>query len=629
MKKLIALITFMFMLCVPCSADELSAVCENGTFIGVLSSDNVITWLGVPYAKPPVGSLRWKAPEAPEASNVTFNADKFSAMPLQAKSDSRVASMMPQDEDCLYLNVWKVSDDSFADSRPVMVWIHGGSFRSNGTGEPEWIGHNLVADNHDVIVVSVGYRLGLMGFIDFSEVDGGDDFAESGNLGLLDVLQSLKWLKANIKKFGGDPNNITLFGQSSGSALISLLMTMPEAKGLFQRAILQSGSVSMSMAKKSATEDATLLAKKLLEFTGKTDMAGLMTVSSMDLQEASAKLDGVLNFPERDGVILSEDVYAAFAANAGNYDILIGSNADEANYFLGALGMDLNLFSTYVETVYEQIKAGAGSVPTYGEAMVNAMEQFITLQGKSEPVWAYTEFINDLLFRVPAIQMASLHSGKTYMYYWDLPSIIPLLGACHGSEIPYVLGVPGVLVPELVLNSTLGKTIRTRIQGIWIDFAKDGELDEYSMYTENNRTTIVINQDLKLISEENDPLSQQRELVTPLLALNISGRDIINAISGSPSSGESEENIDDNDDEITIPDDETTTPDEEITIPDESEENVNDNNDDETTTPDEKTTTPILRENRGSSSGCNVGILPFMLMLLIPVAIDKNKRYIF
>ena len=136
MKKFIAVITFMLMLCVPCWAEDLSANCQNGTFMGVLSADNIITWLGVPYAKAPVGSLRWKAPEAPDASTETFNANKFSAMPLQQKSDTRPASLMPQDEDCLYLNVWKASDDTAAASRPVMVWIHGGSFRSNGTGEP-------------------------------------------------------------------------------------------------------------------------------------------------------------------------------------------------------------------------------------------------------------------------------------------------------------------------------------------------------------------------------------------------------------------------------------------------------------------------------------------------------------
>ena len=147
MKKFFVCI-MLLVVCVPCSAeDKVSAVCNNGTFNGVLSSDNVITWLGVPYAKPPVDSLRWKAPEAPAASTETFEANKFSAMPIQKVRDTNPASLMPQAEDCLYLNVWKTSDDTAA-SRPVMVWIHGGSFRSNGTGEPEWSGHKLAFVSH-------------------------------------------------------------------------------------------------------------------------------------------------------------------------------------------------------------------------------------------------------------------------------------------------------------------------------------------------------------------------------------------------------------------------------------------------------------------------------------------------
>ena len=600
------------MLYTPCiAADSTSAVCENGTFVGVLSADNVITWLGVPYAKPPVGSLRWKAPEAPEASTDTFDADTFSAMPIQVKGEARATGMMPQDEDCLYLNVWKASDDTVATSRPVMVWIHGGSFRYNGTGEPEWTGHNLVADNPDIIVVSVGYRLGLMGFIDFSEIPGGSEFAESGNLGLLDVLQSLKWLKANIENFGGDPNNITVFGQSSGSALISLLMTMPEAKGLFQRAILQSGSVSMSMPRKTQTENATQLAKSLLELTGKSDMAGLLEVSSMDLQEASAKLDGALNFPERDGVVLSEDVYAAFATNAGNYDVLIGSDADEVRYFLGAV-RSLDVFSTYLETAYETIKASVSSVP----AMVSAMDNFIALQGDTESVWAQAEFLNDLLFRGPAIKMASSHTGKTYMYYWNIPVYSAVsdyfganIGACHGSELPYVLNHHGSLVPEAVLNSTQGQAVRTLVQGMWVDFAKDGELDAHNMYTTAERTTIVISSDATVISEMNDPLSQKRELITPLLQLGISGRDIINAMSatGSPESepeskpgAEPETPVKSNDIKPETPETETESKDLGVTSGD------------------------VI--NSGSGAGCDAGMFSLMfLVLTIPVAIKKNR----
>lgn len=583
MKKFLVFIMLLIM-CGSCSAaDKVPAVCYNGTFNGVLSSDNVITWLGVPYAKPPVGSLRWKAPQAPESSTNTFEADKFSSVPIQKVFDTNPVSLMTQGEDCLSLNIWKASDDNSVASRPVMVWVHGGSFRYNGNARPEWSGHKLAAENPNIMVVSVGYRLGIMGFIDFSEVNGGENFIESGNLGILDILQSLKWLKANIAAFGGDPDNITVFGHSSGAALVSLLMTMPEAQGLFQRAIIQSGSVAMSMAKKSSAEDATQLAKKLLEITGKTDMTGLMALTSQDLQNAAAKLDGALNFPERDGIILSEDVYTAFAENAGNYDILIGSNADEVRYFLGAIG-SLDVFANYLSLTYNQLTDAMRQIPDYGETMANNAENFITLQGDIESVWAYTEFLNELLFRVPAIQMASspARTGKTYMYYWNIPTADPYL-ACHEVELPFIFDLPSVLIPADFLNSTQGQAVRTLAQNIWVDFAEDGVINNAIEYTSSDRTTIVISPDAVPISAVNDPLSEQRKLITPLLALNFSGRDIINPISagGEDTDTDNNQDVDDTDTDTDIP-------------------------------------TGI----RNSSSGCNAGIFSLIfLVLIMPIII--------
>ena len=510
--------------------DKTTAAAVNGIFEGYVS-DDVITWRGVPYAKAPVGSLRWKAPQAPDVSNKTFDAKNFAAMPLQTPREASVPSLMPKDEDCLYLDVYKASDDNNA-LRPVMVWVHGGTFRSNGTADPEWLVNNLAASNPDIITVAVGYRLGVMGFIDFSEVPGGDAFPESGNLGLLDVLQAVKWIKQNIESFGGDPNNITLFGQSSGSALVSLLLTMPEAQGLFQRAILQSGTVSMSMPKSESAQ----LAKYLLQVTGKSDMAGLMALSSSDIQRVLPQLEGALNFPVRDGVVLtSGDIYEAFALNSFNFDVLIGSNADEVRYFMAAIG-SVEAFGEYLAGAYQQITDAVSQIPVYGESLLAAAENFIALAEarKGESVWAYAEFFNDLLFRGPAIATAEIHQGNTYMYYWNIPSAVPGFGAYHGSELPYLMNIPNLLVPDLVLDSDAGQAISQTIQRMWIDFAADGVIDGRSRYTAENRSTIIISSDAGIFSEETDPLGDQRELITPLLSLGVSGRDVINAVySGS------------------------------------------------------------------------------------------------
>lgn len=591
--------------------DKTIAAAVNGMFEGYVE-DNVITWRGVPYAKAPVGSLRWKAPQAPDASNETFDAKSFAAMPLQTPREASVPSLMPKDEDCLYLDVYKASDDSTA-LRPVMVWVHGGTYRSNGTADPEWLVNNLAASNPDVMFVAVGYRLGIMGFIDFSEVPGGDAFPESGNLGLLDVLQAVKWIKQNIASFGGDPNNITLFGQSSGSALVSLLLTMPESQGLFQRAILESGTVSMSMPK----SDATQLAQYLLQATGQSDMTGLMALSSSDIQKVLPQLEGALNFPERDGVVLtSGDIYEAFARNSAGFDVLIGSNADEVRYFMAAIG-SVEAFGAYLATAYQQITDAVSQIPVYGEVLLEAAENFIALaeERKGESVWAYAEFLNDLLFRGPAIATASAHQGNTYMYYWNIPSAVPGFGAYHGSELPYLMNIPNLLVPDLVLDSDAGQAISQTIQRMWIDFAADGVLEGRSNYTAENRSTIMFSAESELVSEETDPLGDQRELITPLLSLGVSGREVINAVY---SGGTTPTPTDSGDITPTPTESGDITP-----TPTES----GDITPTPTTPTDSGDITPIPAATVGSSGGgCDTGAFSMVFMLAVIPAILRRKR---
>lgn len=511
-------------LAVPCEASTLEAECHNGVFTGFVS-DDVITWLGVPYAKAPTGPLRWKAPEAPDESTEHFNAFTFGDIPLQVITESRKVSLMPQGEDCLKLNVWKASGDNEA-LRPVLVWIHGGSFKTGGTPSDEHQGCKFVKANPEMIFVSIEYRTGLMGFIDLSQVPGGSEYKESGNLQLLDIVQGLKWLKENVASFGGDPDNITMAGQSSGSASIALIMTMPEAKGLFRRAILESGAVSMSTKRSDCLE----LAEKLLKLTGKTDMNGLLSLTSKDLQNAAEKLDAYTNFPELDGVVLtSGDIYEAFAANAGDYDLLIGSNADEIRYWLAALNFDIEAYGNMLSTAYESIKAGVtAAVPETQQVF----DSFMYINSGDLPVWSETAFFTDLLFRVPAVQMAELHrrgSGRTYMYYWKyytpgVADALDLIGACHAFEIPYVTGNPSSLVPAQVLEAT--SQLRAGVQGMWKAFASGGYLP-FSEYGDNFETVII---DSEGIHEGADEHKEETALMRNLLPFGFSGRELISAI---------------------------------------------------------------------------------------------------
>ena len=495
-------------------AAENEAVCTNGVFIG-RETDGVVAWKGIPFAQPPVGPLRWKAPVAPAASGERREAFNFANSPLQAASASTLFS--DQSEDCLYLNVWRSAGAS-AELKPVMVWIYGGAFKSGGASNPMYSGQNFVLAHKDVVYVSIDYRLGLMGFVDFSDVPGGSDFPDSPNLGLLDQLQALKWLRENVQAFGGDPDNITLFGQSSGAASISLLMTMPEAKGLFRRAIIESGAVSQTVAK----EDCAELTKRLLALTGATDMAGLTALSQEDLKDAVEALWGYTNFPQRDGRILSQDIYAAFAERAGDFDLLIGTNADELRYWIAAMG-GVDPYKAFVSAAYSQIAGAIGRVSSADQALA---QEHVALQTDEEPAGAVTEFLNDLLFRGPALAQAQSHTGKTYMYYWKHPSGLPNFGACHGAEMPYVLNLTlHALVP------VIDQDLAAKVQGLWVNFAKTGDPSTASIawpqYDAQTRSTLIIDEE---IATQNAPLDAQRELIMPLLKYGISGRELINAV---------------------------------------------------------------------------------------------------
>ena len=198
-----------------------------------IKKENVISFKGIPYAKPPIGNLRWKNPVLAEDSNKVYQAYYFGKSPIQIEWETQLGSYYPQSEDCLYLNIWLNSKDTSKD-KPVIVFIHGGSYSSGGTSDPLYDGHNLVEKSSDIIFITVEYRLGILGFINLSSVSGGENYKTSNNLGLLDIICALKWIQKNIQNLGGDPNNVTLMGQSSGGSSISLLLLIDESKGLFK-----------------------------------------------------------------------------------------------------------------------------------------------------------------------------------------------------------------------------------------------------------------------------------------------------------------------------------------------------------------------------------------------------------
>ena len=218
-----------------------SVKCSNGTFVGFADS-NVVSYKGIPYAQPPTGSLRWKPPVPAADREGVYEAYYFGCSPIQTEWPSEPGSYYPQSEDCLKLNVW-VNRSNDSSDKPVMVFFHGGSYAWGAASDPIYDGQNLVSKYDDLILVSVEFRSGLLGFIDLSSVEGGEAYKESGNLGLLDQKCALEWIRKNISAFGGNPENVTVFGESSGAGSVSLLPLMDGTKGLFQRVIAQSADL--------------------------------------------------------------------------------------------------------------------------------------------------------------------------------------------------------------------------------------------------------------------------------------------------------------------------------------------------------------------------------------------------
>ena len=194
--------------------DSLAVEAANGVFVGERDG-SLLVFKGIPYAVQPTGKLRWQVAKPEPDSRLVREAKYFGHSSIQSRREGDAASLYPQGEDCLTLNVWTAADGMRTARRPVMVWIHGGSYVSGGTANPRNWGDNFVKAHPEVVLVSVNYRLGLLGFLDLSSLPDGKDYSRSGNLGILDQVEALRWVKRNIAAFGGDPNNVTIFGKGA------------------------------------------------------------------------------------------------------------------------------------------------------------------------------------------------------------------------------------------------------------------------------------------------------------------------------------------------------------------------------------------------------------------------------
>ena len=449
----------------------------TGGRVAGVAAEGVVSFKGIPFAAPPLGPLRWKAPQPVSAWTGVKDASKFGPSCMQDAMFLRIFGAPPEmSEDCLYLNVWTAAK-SAGDALPVMVWIHGGGFLGGQTSVPLYDGAKLAKKG--VVLVSVAYRLGAFGFLAHPELSR-ESGKGSGNYGLLDQIAGLQWVKANIAKFGGDPARVTIFGESAGGMSVSMLAASPAAKGLFQRAISESGG-SLGSAKYADEEGLTVPPLKVAETTGKTfleklgakDIAAAREIPAEKIQAAVGfGKSGPAFWPVFDGDVLPGDAYELYQASKFNdTPVLVGTNSDEGAPFLPMSGVTAAKFEEQVRSGYgPQADAILAVYPhSTDEQAVRSTRDLFRESTLAWHTWAW------------ALLQSEKGKGKAYVYYFDHrgPKTPSGAGAYHGDEIAYVFGnlpapvfmdpgPPPPIRPEDTKMSEL-------MSSYWVNFAKTGD----------------------------------------------------------------------------------------------------------------------------------------------------------
>jgi para-nitrobenzyl esterase len=421
----------------------------SGVLVGA-EQDGVRSFLGIPYAKPPVGDLRWRAPEPLPAWSGARDASKFGSECLQAHS---ATAPVPMSEDCLFLNVWVPSKTGFG-RLPVLVWVHGGAFRVGSAAQPVYDGASLARQG--MVVVTLNYRLGKFGFLAHPALTHENPDGPLGNYGLLDVLAALKWVQANIKAFDGNPGKVTLAGQSAGGTAVYDLMTSPLSKDLFSKAIIESGVFSTASKGIEKAQEEGAAAAATWDPNAR-DAAALRSLTAAQVQGEGSALAG--NFgPMIDGKVLPEDVAKAFDEGMiAPVPLLIGSNSYEAGFFGDAgkgLAQRLGSLWPRVTAVYDG----------YGTQRTDLIEN---------------ELFTDMLITSPtrdAARAAAPRKASTFLYYYSYvrPSQrdhVP--GASHMDEVYALFGHMNLMAGSGAAESG-PLPIVAAMQERWARFVKSG-----------------------------------------------------------------------------------------------------------------------------------------------------------
>jgi para-nitrobenzyl esterase len=486
-----------------------------------LERNGILQFRGIPFAAPPIGPARFKAPQPVEPWTGTRPATEFGLCAPQHQSPLEAAMgapPFPWSEDCLFLNVYTPACDDKA--RPVMVWIHGGAY-VNGSGSIPWYDGSMLARQHDVVVVTINYRLGPFGYLHLEDVLG-HEYAGSGNTGLLDQVAALRWVQREIDAFGGDPGRVTIFGESAGGFSVATLLGTPAAAGLFHRAIAQSGALRNVSRADVAADVCERMLDELGLSSGSADaIVELPADRVLDAADAVGLALLARRFeagdgPERalpwqpvvDGAVLARHPLEMVAAGEGaQVPLVIGTTSEEFTMFAMAE------LATFDEALLHDRAARI-----FGERAPAVLEVYGRARPGASPYDLWVAIGTDWAFRIPMVRLAEAHGRHqpvhAYEFSYQSTAFGGMIRAGHSIDVPFPFDNVHKRGVDLLLGTVDDDTRRlaSTMAGAWASFATDGTpavmgLDEWPRYEPADRAVLELG---RRVAVRLDPAADER-----------------------------------------------------------------------------------------------------------------------
>ena len=496
MNKLKYVIAFLFVGTVLVTAQEAKIVSvETGKVSGVLVDEesNLMAYKGIPYAAPPVGDLRWKAPKPAKKWGGVRDGSNFGKYSLQGANPNRGRTLDQMSEDCLFLNVWSTNVGQ-KKKLPVMVWIHGGGLFSGASNWGFYDGSEFAKDG--VILVSINYRLGVLGFLSHPELSAENKEGVSGNYGFMDQIAALEWVQRNIEAFGGDKDNVTIFGESAGGTSVNFLCASPKTKGLFHKAIMQSPWLHWAngpnntylkkpFANNKSGEDAGADWGKLATKEDGNHLAKLRNMDAFDILKVGAFAPQVVV----DGVYMNDMIdHVFFKGEQHDIPVLVGTNRNEGNFFTNFIKpLPYERFKKNLKSFYgtETEKVAAIYVPKNKERANRVRSQFVT------DVW----FLEPTVTILRGMEKVK---SQAYQYEFSVPNRKnPRAGTPHAMDLTYVFNTLSKDATEM------DHKVSRAMLSYWSQFAKTGNpnkngLPTWPEYDIKNQKYLEIGDEIKV-----------------------------------------------------------------------------------------------------------------------------------